>query len=154
MADVLTWEILIKMPEAQFDEVLFRANVPREYLSAASVARATRVRELMEWANQSQENLACLQRAIVPDRTERRSPAERQPAAARSVRAPVVLDPLAAPVFDADGLDSSAPSRSPIVIALEERDAPLAEDHLLKTERQFKVTVRAEVFSAFYGLDV
>ena len=149
MADVQTWEILIKMPEGQFDELLFRTNVPREYLSAPSVARAIRVRELMEWANQSQENLACLQRAIVPDRADRRSPAGRQPAAVRTVRAPVVLDPLAAPVFDVDGLDSSALSRSPIVIALEERDAPLAEGHLLKTERHVTVTLSPEDLAVF-----
>jgi hypothetical protein len=148
MANVSTWEILTRMPEGQFDEVLFRTNVPREYLSAPSVARATRVRELMDWAGQSPENLARLQRAIVPDRATRRSPAEQRPAP-RAVRAPVVLDPLAAPVFDADGLDSSAPSRSPIVIALEERDAPLAEDHLLKTERHVTVTLSAEDLAAF-----
>ena len=47
---------LTELMQSQLDEVILKAQIPIKYLSSSSTAKATRAKEIIEWANQSVHN--------------------------------------------------------------------------------------------------
>src|SRR5215472_3321552 len=135
MNEVQLLDLLKRLLPSEFEEVILRAGVPREHLLSHAAPQAERAIQLIQWAKQSDEHLSVLIDATGP-RREPRPAAKAAPATAGAE--PILTSAPSLPIV---GRGADLPSRSPIVIAVEEQNAPLDEEEFLKTERHVTVAL-------------